>query len=118
DTARLLRKRFDQRTRSLGTTRAQWRVLFWLARQPGMNQARLAEMLEVEPITLCRMIDRMEQSGLVRREPDPADRRARLLFNTDAAGPLLDSLRKVSTEIHGEAMEGFTPEEIQDFVNI
>ncbi|HEX6012301.1 MAG TPA: MarR family transcriptional regulator, partial [Geminicoccaceae bacterium] len=85
DAARLFRRRFDQKARPFGLTRAQWQVLARLARHEGINQAGLADLLDLEPITLCRQIDRMEEGGWVTRRPDPGDRRARLLFLTDKA---------------------------------
>src|SRR5436190_20361761 len=93
DVARLLRTRFDQRARALGLTRAQWSVLAHLSRQEGLNQSALADVLEVEPITLARLLDRLEAARLVERRPDPADRRARLLYLTAPARPLLDDMR-------------------------
>src|SRR5207237_4472081 len=83
--ARLIRKRFDQRARGLGLTRAQWQVLAHLARHEGINQAGLAEILEIEPITLGRLIDRMEEAGWVERRQHPSDRRARQLYLTAQA---------------------------------
>ena len=74
DVSRLLRRRFDERARLIGVTRPQWRALTALSRQEGMQQGALAELLEVEPITLCRMVDRLEEAGLVERRRDPADR--------------------------------------------
>ncbi|MBW7837495.1 MAG: MarR family transcriptional regulator [Sphingomonadales bacterium] len=118
DSARLLRKRFDQRARGIGVTRPQWRVLFSVARFPGINQARLAEMLEVEPITLCRLIDRMEQAGMVRRDADPADRRARQLFITEAGKPLLDKLKNTACNLHTEIMGDFSREELQSLTGM
>lgn len=75
DTSRLLRRRFDARARAFGVSRAQWQVLFALSRNEGINQTGLADYLEVETITLCRMVDRLAEAGLVERRPDPADRR-------------------------------------------
>lgn len=75
DVARLLRVDADKRARAHGMTRAQWGILFWLDRQPGLSQKELAEILEVEPITVARLIDRLEARGMVERRPDPKDRR-------------------------------------------
>lgn len=99
DIARLMRKRFDAAARSDGMTGAQSRVLAVIARQPGINQGQLAERLEVEPITVCRMIDRMEQAGLVERRPDPLDRRARRLYPAANAEQLIAQL-----EAHGQRL--------------
>lgn len=106
DVARLMRKRFDERARSIGATRAQWRTLKVLARHPGINQGRLAELLEVEPITACRMIDRLEESALVERRRDPADRRAWRIHLTDKADPILTQLKKMGGEMIEEALDG------------
>ena len=75
DVARLLRVDADKRARAHGMTRAQWGILIWLERQPGLSQKELAEILEVEPITVARLIDRLESRGMVERRPDPKDRR-------------------------------------------
>src|ERR1700744_2265846 len=75
DVARLLRVDADKRARSHGMTRAQWGILVWLDRQPGISQKELAELLEVEPITVARLIDRLQARGMVERRPDPRDRR-------------------------------------------
>ncbi len=104
DAARLLRRRFDTRARSLGVSRAQWQVLFALSRQEGINQTGLADYLEVETITLCRMVDRLADAGLVERRADPADRRAWRLHLTPAAHPLLDQLRGVGETVMDEAL--------------
>jgi DNA-binding MarR family transcriptional regulator len=106
DVARLLRKRFDQRVRGLGLSRAQWQLLAQLQRHEGINQSGLAELLELEPITVGRLIDRMEEAGWVERRADPADRRARLVFMTERARPVLARLRAVGEALRGEALAG------------
>jgi MarR family transcriptional regulator for hemolysin len=111
DIARLMRKRFDQRARGLGLTRAQWQVLAHLARHEGINQAGLAEILEIEPITVGRLIDRMEEAGWVERRADPSDRRARLLYMTAKARPVFDRMRALADAVRGEALSGFSPAE-------
>ncbi len=110
DTARLLRRRFDERARSSGASVAQWRVLKPLHRHPGLNQGQLAEHLEVEPITACRMIDRLEESGLVERRRDPADRRAWRIHLTDKAAPMLDDLQELAGIFMEETLHGLGPE--------
>lgn len=75
DVARLLRVDADKRARAHGMTRAQWAILIWLEREPGISQKELAELLEVEPITVARLVDRLEGRGMVERRPDPRDRR-------------------------------------------
>jgi MarR family transcriptional regulator, transcriptional regulator for hemolysin len=108
DIARLMRKRFDQRARGLGLTRAQWQVLAHLARHEGINQVGLAEILEVEPITLGRLIDRMEEAGWVERRPHPTDRRARLLYLTANAKPVFARMRALGDEVRAEALAGLS----------
>ena len=113
DVARVLRKRFEQRAREaqLGLTRAQWSVLAHLARQEGINQAALAQILEIEPITLVRLLDRLQAAGLVERRPDPSDRRARVLFLTPAARPLLERIWTLAAVVREEAMAGLSEPE-------
>ena len=111
DIGRLMRKHFDEAARDLGVTGAQWRVLINLHRAPGLNQGQIAERLEVEPITTCRMIDRLEQAGLVERRRDPADRRAWQIHLTNAAKPLLDDLGTVAEALTERGLRGFSDAE-------
>jgi DNA-binding MarR family transcriptional regulator len=108
DVSRLMRRRFDERARLIGVTRTQWRVLNFLQRDEGINQGGLADLLEVEPISLCRMIDRLEEGGLVERRRDPKDRRAWQIFLTDRARPLLRDLAKISEDLLGTALAGIS----------
>lgn len=111
NSARLLRRRFDQKARHLGLTRAQWQVLAHLARHEGIRQVALADLLEIEPITLCRLVDRMEEGGWIERRADPDDRRARLLFMTAKAWPMIADMRALAEEIYAEALAGLSAEE-------
>ncbi len=93
DVARTLRTRFDQKARAThAMTRAQWVILSRLERQPGMSQNEMAAICEVEPITVARLIDRLEARGLVERRADPADRRIRRLHLLPAAKPILATI--------------------------
>lgn len=109
--SRLLRRSFDARARGIGVTRPQWQVLSLLVHYSGINQGGLAELLEVEPITLGRMIDRLQDAQMVERRPDPADRRAWRLFLTDKGLDLLEKLKPLALEAYEEALEGVSPEE-------
>jgi DNA-binding MarR family transcriptional regulator len=106
DTARLMRRSFDARARTIGVTRPQWQVLSVLRRHEGINQGGLAEILEVEPITVCRMVDRLQDAELVERRPDPADRRSWRLHLTDKAQELLHTLRPMADEMVEQALDG------------
>lgn len=106
DLSRLLRKRFDERARTIGVTRAQWRTLTALSRHEGATQGVLADLLEVEAITLCRMIDRLEDAGMVERRRAPGDRRAWNIYLTDKSRPLLDQLRALGEEVGARALAG------------
>ena len=108
ETARLLSKRYDQRAKSLGLTRAQIQVLAYLVYHEGINQAGLAELIEIEPISLARLIDRMEQAGWVERRPDPRDRRAWRLYITGKAKPVFAEIIAIGAEVRGEALAGFS----------
>lgn len=109
ETAHALRRAFDRRAANLGVTRAQWKVMFRLDRRPGIRQVELAEMLDIEPITLCRIVDRLEEAGLVERRRDPADRRAWQLYLTARARPLKVKLDVLGKELIGEAFAGIDP---------
>jgi DNA-binding MarR family transcriptional regulator len=112
ETAHALRKAFDRRAVGLGVTRAQWKVLFRLERQPGLRQIELADMLDIEPITLSRIVDRLEEGGLVERVADPADRRAWRLHVTARAQPLVEKLHAVADEMIANAFAGIDPNHI------
>ena len=107
DIARLMRKRYEQPARPLGLTRAQWQILAHLQRHEGINQAGLADLLELEPITVGRLIDRMEEAGLVQRRSHPADRRAHCLYLTERAQPTLERGRQLGDAVRAEAFVGF-----------
>ncbi|TPG12469.1 MarR family winged helix-turn-helix transcriptional regulator [Sphingomonas oligophenolica] len=107
DVSRLLRRRFDERARAIGVTRPQWRALTALSRHEGINQGGLADLLEVEPITLCRMVDRLEEAGHVERRRDPGDRRAWRIYLTDRSRPLLDQLKAIGDDVFAVAFAGF-----------
>ena len=113
ETAHALRRAFDRRAATLGVTRAQWKVLFRLSRQPGLRQIELADILDVEPITLSRIIDRLAEAGLVERRTDPADRRAWRLELTARAQPLIAKLRTLAEALMDEAFAGLTNEELE-----
>jgi MarR family transcriptional regulator, transcriptional regulator for hemolysin len=113
ETAHVLRKAFDRLAVGLGVTRAQWKVLFRLTRTPGLRQVELADQLELEPITLCRIVDRLEEAGLVERTRDPEDRRAWRLHVTAGAQPLIEKLRKVGDELIDQAFAGIDPKDIE-----
>src|SRR6185295_20137915 len=108
DVARLLRKRFEQKARGLGLTRSQWQILAHLAQNDGIQQGMLAELLELEPITLVRILDRLEESELVERRPHPKDRRAWQLYLKAKAHPLLKQMRTIGAATKSEALEGLS----------
>lgn len=109
--SRLLRRHFDARARGVGVTRPQWQVLSLLSFNEGINQGGLAELLEVEPITLGRMVDRLQDAQLVERRPDPTDRRAWRLFLTDKGQMLLDQLLPCALATYDIALEGIEEQE-------
>ncbi|RYD58101.1 MAG: MarR family transcriptional regulator [Sphingomonadales bacterium] len=116
DVSRLMRRRFDERARMTGATGAQWRTLKLLERHEGLNQGQLAELLEVEPITACRMIDRLEEAGLAERRRDPADRRAWRIFLTEKARPVLADLKDVAAEMIEGALQGLSAHQRDELI--
>jgi MarR family transcriptional regulator for hemolysin len=113
DVARLIRVDADKRARAHGMTRAQWGILIWLERQPGLSQKELAELLEVEPITVARLIDRLEARGMVERRPDPKDRRIWRLHLRPPAHPVLREIDGQRTQIRAMVTEGLDDETLE-----
>ena len=111
DVARLIRRRFDRRARQTGLpiTRQQARALLHIARNEGLSQAAVATMLDIEPIALVRMLDRLHEEGLVERHPHPTDRRVRTLWLTPLAWGVLDQVLALNAEIREEACAGLPP---------
>ena len=109
DVARLLKKRFEQNSR--GLTRSQWQVLAYLAENEGINQARLAELVEIEPITLGRIVDRLEVLRLIKRNSHPTDRRRWLLHLMPAARTRLERAREYDDVTRREALVGVSEDD-------
>ena len=118
DIARLMRKRFEQRAQSLGLTRSQSRTLAHLSKNEGIHQSGLAELLEMEPIALVRVLDKLAERGLIERRPHPTDRRIRLLYLCDEVRPLLAEIHKLADATRAEALLGIAPAKIEETVNI
>jgi len=116
DVARLLRTYADQRARQFGMTRAQWAVLVRLEHAEGLKQSELAELLDLQPITLTRLVDRLCASGLIERRPDPADRRAKRLYLTPQARPLMDRLAELGGDMMATVLEGFDPKIVERMI--
>ncbi len=117
DVSRMMRAWFDERAQKLGLTRAQWRVLVHLAGREGLNQSSLAEILELDTVTLGRHIDRLERDGWLERRPDPADRRAWRLYLTAASRPTLGKMEAVAADTIAVAMQDVDEDERAQFMN-
>jgi MarR family transcriptional regulator for hemolysin len=111
DVARLLKKRLERNSGGSGLTRSQWQILAYLAQNEGINQKGLAELLEIEPITLGRIVDRLEMLGLIERRPHPTDRRTWLLYFVEAARPKLELIRELGDATHREALAGISEDD-------
>ena len=118
DNSRLARRAFDERVRADGVTGPQARLLLMLERTPEENQGFYADLLDVEPITLCRLVDRLEDAGLVERRPDPGDRRARRLHLTAKSREKLARVRERLDEMVDEMLTGLSDSERQEFVRL
>ena len=118
DNSRLARWAFDQRVREIGVTGPQARLLLNLHRRPGENQGFYAEQLEVEPITLCRMVDRLEEASMIERRPDPADRRAWQLHLTDKSRQIVERLQQRVDSLVEDMLDGLTPAERSEFARL
>jgi MarR family transcriptional regulator, transcriptional regulator for hemolysin len=111
DVARLIRRRFERRARQTGLpiTRQQARALLLIARHEGLSQAAIATMLDVEPIALVRLLDRLHEEGLVERRAHATDRRVRTLWLTPVAWAVVDRILAINAEIREEACAGLSP---------
>lgn len=118
DASRMMRAWFDARAQALGLTRAQWRVLIHLTAREGANQRELAEILEIDVVTLGRHIDRLERDGWLERRPDPNDRRVWRLHLTDRSRPTLVQMRALAEEIEATALAGITEEENRVLIDV
>ena len=113
ESSRLLRNYIDHRAKERGTTRAQWIVLFRLRQQEGLSQVDLAEVLELQPISLVRLLDRLVEHGLLERRHDPKDRRANRLFLTEKGRQLVDDLDSLREAIATDVLEKVSEEAIK-----
>lgn len=111
DASRLYSKRFEERAQNLSLTLPQCKALAILSKNEGISQKRLSELSDIEPMTLVRILDRMEADGWIERRADPSDRRARSLYVTGKASPILDQIWQVGAQVRNEALNGITAEE-------
>jgi MarR family transcriptional regulator for hemolysin len=109
DVNRLARREFDRRVRPLGLTRAQWLFLFHLDRQPGVTQSELADLLQMEKISVSRQADRLERAGWIERREDRADRRAYRLHLTPRASRIVEKLDRMATGLRADYLKGLPP---------
>ena len=113
DVARLLKTYADQRARQFGISRAQWAVLVRIDRNEGLKQTELADILDLQPISLTRLLDRLAENGLIERRADPNDRRANRLYLTPAAKPLLDQLADLGADMMETVLGGISATSIE-----
>ena len=118
DSARLYRRAFNARTKASGITALQWRLITYLKRHEGIRQGPLAELIEVEPITLSRMVDRLVEAELVERRADPTDRRAWRLYLTPRTNTIVGSMRDIADALTEEATEGLSAAERAQLVEL
>lgn len=118
DNSRQLRRLFDDRVSRLGLTAVQARLLLSLDKFPDRNQAYYAERLEIEPITLTRIVDRMEDAGWIERRADPSDRRARILHLTAKSHDVVDPLRAILETMVEDMLEGISAEERETMMRL
>src|SRR5262249_18243788 len=112
DVAQVLRREADKRARTHDMTRAQWPVLSRLQREPGITQSQLAALTDVEPITIGRLVDRLEANGLIERQPDPDDRRIWRLRLTPKSAPVLKQIAHWRRELHDQMAEGLAERDL------
>ena len=113
DVTLLFRKHFDRRAVKFGLTRAQWRATKMLYHREGLRQTELAEYLEMEPIAVGRVIDRLQAAGFVERRPDPKDRRAWRLYPTEQARGVIADMEDIARGLRRDATQGIAPDEME-----
>ena len=118
DIARLMRRNFNRDIQDLNITQAQWQILFHISRNDGIRQAQLADTLEMQPISVARLIDRMQSAGWVRRSPDPNDRRAVNLHLEEKAEGVLDLLRERAIGTREKILRGISEAEQMQLLDI
>lgn len=118
DVARMQRTRFDQWARRYGLTRAQGMILYRLSRQPGISQNEMAAICEVEPITVGRLVDRLEARGMLERRSDPSDRRLRRLHLLPAAEPILAAIEAYKNELTELLTGDFAPDKVEAMIDL
>lgn len=118
DISRLLRRDFARRAQHIGLTQGQWRALAYLAANEGLTQAALAEILEIQPISLARVLDRMVASGWIERRPCPTDRRAYQLYLTKACEPVMQQLREIGAASRELALAGLDDEQREQLIDL
>ncbi len=111
DVSRLYTRRFEERAHGLALTLPQCKTLAYLSKNEGVSQKRLAELIEIDPMSLVRILDRMEADGWVQRRSDPDDRRARSLVLTEKAKPIVEHIWQLVSETRAEALEGLSADE-------
>ncbi|PBC06733.1 MarR family transcriptional regulator [Mesorhizobium sp. WSM3859] len=118
DVQRLMRKRFEARASGLGLSSAQWRLMVRVAKEEGITQARLAELLEIEPISVSRLVDRMEEGGWIERRQDATDRRVRMIFPTEKASAAYADVKSLAGEVYEESLTGVSPEDRRVLIRV
>jgi MarR family transcriptional regulator, transcriptional regulator for hemolysin len=118
DVTLLIRKHFDRRAVKFGLTRAQWRATKMLYHREGMRQTELAESLEMEPIAVGRVIDRLQAAGFVERRPDPKDRRAWRLYVTDQARGVIADMELIARGVRKDAAKGIPVNELEQALGV
>lgn len=116
DVQRLMRRRFEQRASGFGLSSAQWRLLACVSKEEGVAQARLAEMLDIEPISVSRHVDRMEEAGWIERRHDPSDRRVRTLHPTQKARAASAEVKEIAGAVYEEALAGMDGKQRDEFI--
>ena len=118
DVQRLMRKRFEVRARGLGLSSAQWRLMVRVAKEEGITQARLAELLEIEPISVSRLVDRMEEGGWIERRQDATDRRVRMIFPTEKTTAAYTDVKSLAGEVYEQSLTGVSPEDRRMLIRV
>ncbi len=116
DASRAVRKKFEERSAAFGLSSAQWRMMLHVCKMGCATQSRFADLLEIEPISVSRLIDRMEEQGWVTRDNDPSDRRVKLIKPTAKALEAFNHIKSIADEVYAEALAGLTEDQCRELM--
>lgn len=117
DVARLMRKAYDKKVKSLGLTRSQWWLLAFVFRQQGLTQSDLADVLDIGKVALSELLNRVEAKGWIERRPDASDKRVKRVYLTGDVEPILEAMQERARELQKGILSELSPERLDAMID-